>query len=182
MMQPGPDGLQHATTGCSAAETGAPIVGTGIEEKVARDSGAMVISETDGVVQFVDAEKIVIAFDADEQIQIEKGLLADKQQFITYELIKFQRTNQDTCINQRPLVNIGERVSKGQVIADGGGTDNGELALGRNILVAFMPWLGYNFEDAIIVSERIVREDLFTSVHIQEFELQVRDTKRGKKN
>ena len=156
-----------------------PIVGTGIEEKVARDSGAMVISETDGVVQFVDAEKIVIAFDADEQIQIEKGLLADKQQFITYELIKFQRTNQDTCINQRPLVNIGERVSKGQVIADGGGTDNGELALGRNILVAFMPWLGYNFEDAIIVSERIVREDLFTSVHIQEFELQVRDTKRG---
>jgi DNA-directed RNA polymerase subunit beta len=156
-----------------------PIVGTGIEEKVARDSGAMIISDTDGIVQFVDAEKIVVAFDADEQIQIEKGLLADKQQFITYELIKFQRTNQDTCINQRPLVKIGERVSKGQVIADGGGTDNGELALGRNILVAFMPWLGYNFEDAIIVSERIVREDLFTSVHIQEFELQVRDTKRG---
>jgi len=156
-----------------------PIVGTGIEEKVARDSGAMVISETDGVVQYVDAEKIVIAFEPGQKLMSEKGLLSEKQQFITCDLIKFQRTNQDTCINQRPLVKVGERVYKDQVLADGGATDGGELALGRNVLVAFMPWLGYNFEDAITVSERIVREDLYTSLHIQEFELQVRDTKRG---
>jgi DNA-directed RNA polymerase subunit beta len=101
------------------------------------------------------------------------------EDIFTYDLIKFQRTNQDTAINQRPLVKVGDKVKKGDILADGGGTDGGELALGRNVLVSFMPWLGYNFEDAIIVSERIVREDLYTSIHIQEFELQVRDTKRG---
>jgi DNA-directed RNA polymerase subunit beta len=156
-----------------------PIVGTGMEQKVALDSGALLVSETDGTVQFVDAEKIVVSFAGDQGSNKEKGVLAEKLETISYDLVKFQRTNQDTCINQRPLVRFGDKVSKGQVIADGGATDKGELALGRNILVAFMPWLGYNFEDAIIVSERIVRDDLFTSVHIEEFELQVRDTKRG---
>jgi DNA-directed RNA polymerase subunit beta len=127
----------------------APIVGTGMEEKVAKKSKS------------------------------NDDLLADEEELLGYDLIKFQRTNQDTCINQRPLVKMGDQVKKGQVLADGGATDGGELALGRNILVAFMPWMGYNFEDAIIVSERIVREDLYTSVHVEEFELQVRDTKRG---
>jgi DNA-directed RNA polymerase subunit beta len=157
----------------------APIVGTGMEQKVARDSGALLISKTDGEVYYVDSEKIVVAFDPETNVKEEHNLLAEKQELITYDLIKFQRTNQDTCINQRPLVQLGEKVKKGQVLADGGATDRGELALGRNILVAFMPWMGYNFEDAIIVSERIVREDLYTSVHVEEFELQVRDTKRG---
>jgi len=156
-----------------------PIVGTGMEEKVARDSGSLLISQTDGEVYYVDADKIIVAFDAEKKVSDEQNLLAEKQELITYNLTKFQRTNQDTCINQRPLVQIGDKVHKGQVLADGGATDGGELALGRNILVAFMPWMGYNFEDAIIVSERIVREDLYTSVHIEEFELQVRDTKRG---
>jgi DNA-directed RNA polymerase subunit beta len=157
----------------------APIVGTGMEEKVARDSGALLISKTDGVVQYVDSEKIVVALESAKKSKSNDDLLADEEELLGYDLIKFQRTNQDTCINQRPLVKMGDQVKKGQVLADGGATDGGELALGRNILVAFMPWMGYNFEDAIIVSERIVREDLYTSVHVEEFELQVRDTKRG---
>jgi DNA-directed RNA polymerase subunit beta len=157
----------------------APIVGTGMEEKVAHDSGALVISEVNGTVIYVDSSKIVIQIDHSDSKKRSKELLVEKFSTKTYSLIKFQRTNQDTCINQRPIVTIGDYVEKGKVIADGCATRYGELALGKNILVAFMPWLGYNFEDAIILSERVVREDSFTSVHIQEFELQVRDTKRG---
>jgi DNA-directed RNA polymerase subunit beta len=157
----------------------APIVGTGMEQKVALDSGALIASETDGVVSYVDAEKIIITHEGSKKSKTDKGRLAEKEEHITYELIKFQRTNQDTSINQRPLVSKGDKVSKDQVIADGGGTDGGELALGRNVLVAFMPWKGYNFEDAIIISERLVQNDTYTSVHVEEFELQVRDTKRG---
>jgi len=156
-----------------------PIVGTGMEGKVAEDSGSLIISETDGVVHFVDAEKIVIKNNIPEEDEADLGSLVDRDEETTYSLIKFQRTNQDTCINQRPIVSVGESVKIGQVIADGGATDKGELALGRNITVAFMPWMGYNFEDAIILSENVVQKDFFTSVHVEEFELQVRDTKRG---
>ena len=157
----------------------APIVGTGMEQKVALDSGALIASETDGVVSYVDAEKIIITHNSSKKGKNDKGLLADEEEHTVYDLIKFQRTNQDTSINQRPLVSTGDKVVKGQIIADGGGTDGGELALGRNVLVAFMPWQGYNFEDAIIISERLVQADKYTSVHVEEFELQVRDTKRG---
>jgi DNA-directed RNA polymerase subunit beta len=156
-----------------------PIVGTGMEAKVAADSGALLLSEHAGEVVFVDAEKIVISLDEKSGKGEKKGLLDQKNEEKVYYLNKFLRTNQDTCFNQRPLVEMGSRVKVGDVLADGGGTDKGELALGRNVLVAFMPWLGYNFEDAIIISERLVREDAYTSMHIQEFELQVRDTKRG---
>ncbi len=156
-----------------------PIVGTGMEAKVARDSGTMVISETDGVVESVDAEKIVVRMDEKTIKKRRRGILDEVDETITYSLIKFQRTNQDTSINQRPLVSEGDKVKKGDVLADGGATDHGELALGKNVVVAFMPWMGYNFEDAIIISERVVRRDVFTSIHVEEFELQVRDTKRG---
>ncbi len=157
----------------------APIVGTGMEQKVALDSGALIASEIDGVVSYVDSEKIVIAHSGSKKNKTNKGLLAEEEEYLVYDLIKFQRTNQDTSINQRPLVGVGDKVVKGQVIADGGATDGGELALGRNILVAFLPWQGYNFEDAIIISERLVQNDTYTSIHVEEFELQVRDTKRG---
>jgi DNA-directed RNA polymerase subunit beta len=157
----------------------APIVGTGMEQKVALDSGALIASNTDGIVSYVDSEKIVITHNGSKKDKSDKGLLAEAEEHIVYDLIKFQRTNQDTAINQRPLVAQGDKVAKGQIIADGGGTDGGELALGRNVLVAFMPWKGYNFEDAIIISERLVQTDTYTSVHVEEFELQVRDTKRG---
>jgi DNA-directed RNA polymerase subunit beta len=157
----------------------APVVGTGMEEKVAIDSGTMLISDVNGTVEYVDAEKIIIQISQEESDKLNSDLLKEEKSTITYDLIKFQRTNQDTSINQRPLVALGESVVKGQVLADGSATDGAELALGRNVTVAFMPWMGYNFEDAIIISERLVREDYYTSVHIQEFELQVRDTKRG---
>jgi len=157
----------------------APIVGTGMEQKVALDSGALIASANNGVVTYVDSEKIVISTEGTKKNKSNTGLLAEKDEEVIYDLIKFQRTNQDTSINQRPLVNKGDKIVKGQVIADGGATDGGELALGRNVLVAFMPWKGYNFEDAIIISERLVQTDTFTSVHVEEFELQVRDTKRG---
>jgi DNA-directed RNA polymerase subunit beta len=157
----------------------APIVGTGMEQKVALDSGALIASKTDGIVTYVDSEKIIITHNSSRKDNLDKGLLAEEEEHLVYDLIKFQRTNQDTSINQRPLVSVGDKVVEGQVIADGGGTDGGELALGRNVLVAFMPWQGYNFEDAIIISERLVHTDTFTSVHVEEFELQVRDTKRG---
>ncbi len=157
----------------------APIVGTGMEQKVAFDSGALIASEIDGVVSYVDSEKIIIAHSGSKKNKTDKGLLAEEEEYLVYDLIKFQRTNQDTSINQRPLVGVGDKVVKGQVIADGGATDGGELALGRNILVAFLPWQGYNFEDAIIISERLVQNDTYTSIHVEEFELQVRDTKRG---
>ncbi|HNS73679.1 MAG TPA: DNA-directed RNA polymerase subunit beta, partial [bacterium] len=159
----------------------APFVGTGMEGKIARDSRAVVTSEYDGVVEKVDARNIVIRR---KETASKKEILEKLGDFndtgmITYSLTKFMRTNQDTCINQKPIVSEGDVIKAGQVIADGAGTEAGELALGRNVLVAFMPWRGYNFEDAIVISERVVRDDIFTSVHIEEFELQVRDTKRG---
>ncbi len=153
----------------------APIVGTGLEKRVAMDSRALVVAEGNGVIDFVDATKIVVRYDrTDEDI-----LISFEGETKTYDLVKFRRTNQDTCLNLQPIVLKGQKVSKGEPLCEGYGTQGGELALGRNMLVAFMPWQGYNFEDAIVISERVVREDIFTSIHIEEFELEVRDTKRG---
>lgn len=151
----------------------APIVGTGMEKKAALDSGATIVATRGGVVESVSSDLIVIR-PSDKHKDTDEFLESDE-----YQLLKFKRSNQDTCINQRPLVRLGEKVEAGDCLADGFSTDRGELALGANVLVAFMPWRGYNFEDAIIVSERLVSEDRFTSIHIEEFELQVRDTKRG---
>ncbi len=156
----------------------APFVGTGMEARVARDSRALVLAEADGVVDYVCGDFVRIKYD-DKRTSDEKLVAFDDDRSVTYPLLKFYRTNQDTCVNQRPVVRHGQRLKKGQPIIDGASTDQGELALGRNVLVAFMPWRGYNFEDAIIISERMVAEDVFTSVHIEEFTLQVRDTKRG---
>ena len=153
-------------------KTDAPLVGTGLEKTVGRDSGVTVLARRDGSVESVDAERIVIR--ADKQSRDPRDAGVD-----IYNLIKYQRSNQNTCINQRPVVVKGERIKTGDVIADGPSTDSGELALGRNVLVAFMPWGGYNFEDSILISERVVKEDLFTSVHIEEFECIARDTKLG---
>jgi len=153
----------------------APLVGTGIEGNVARDSRVLINAEGDGVVEYVDADSIRIKYERDEEDKLVS--FADDQK--TYILTKFQRTNQNTSINLRPIVRKGDRVQKGQVLCEGYATKNGELALGRNLMVAFMPWKGYNFEDAIVISEKIVKEDIFTSVHIEEFSLEVRDTKRG---
>ena len=153
----------------------APIVGTGLEAKVAEDSRMLINAEGEGVVDYVDAKKIVIRYDRSDD---EKMVTFD-QDLTTYELIKFRRTNQNTCINLKPIVSKDQRVKKGQILCEGYATDNGELALGQNLKVAFMPWKGYNFEDAIVLSQRVVREDIFTSVHIEEFELDVRDTKLG---
>jgi len=152
--------------------TEAPLVGTGLERTVGRDSGVTVIGKRDGVVESVDAERIVVRADRQSRDPYDAGV-------DIYNLIKYQRSNQNTCINQRPVVQKGERVRAGDVLADGPSTDVGELALGRNTLVAFMPWGGYNFEDSILISERVVKEDLFTSVHIEEFECVARDTKLG---
>ncbi|MBN1998556.1 DNA-directed RNA polymerase subunit beta [candidate division KSB1 bacterium] len=158
-----------------------PIVGTGMEGKVAQDSRAVIVSKFDGVVEKVEADQIIIrkAESKSKEKDLESLLDFDQSNRVVYRLRKFRRTNQDTCINQRPIVKVGETIKKGQVIADGAATQGGELALGRNVLVAFMPWRGYNFEDAIVISERVVRDDIYTSLHIEEFELQVRDTKRG---
>ncbi len=152
-----------------------PIVGTGIEGAVARDSRNIVIAEANGVVKYVDATTITVEYERDE---IEE-LISFDSSTKTYKLTKFQLTNQGTCINLRPIVKKGQKVEKGDALCEGYGTQDGELALGRNLKVAFMPWKGYNFEDAIVVSERVLKEDLFTSIHIDEFSLQVRDTKRG---
>lgn len=146
----------------------APIVGTGLEARAARDSGAVVVAQEDGVVDYVDGWKIVIA---PKDNRLEKKV---------YTLKKFMRSNAGTCVNQQPLCNVGDKIKAGDVIADGPATDKGEIALGRNVLVAFMPWYGYNFEDAIIISEKLLREDAFTSIYIEEFELTARDTKLGK--
>ena len=156
----------------------APIVGTGMEKKVAYDSRALLVAEDDGVVASVDANRIIVKYDINPN-SFEALTSFNETREVVYELTKFQGTNQETCVNQRPIVKEGQRVKKGDVLADGAATDQGELALGRNVLVAFMPWRGYNFEDAIIISERVVREDVYTSIHIEEFELQVRETKRG---
>jgi DNA-directed RNA polymerase subunit beta len=152
----------------------APYIGTGMEKVTARDSGAVVVAKRDGVVDYVDSERTIVKADHNVDGTISREVTAD-----IYTLIKFKRSNQNTCINQRPIVHVGERVEKGQVIADGPCTDRGELALGRNVLVAFMPWRGYNFEDAILVSERLVKEDYYTSIHIEELEIEARDTKLG---
>jgi DNA-directed RNA polymerase subunit beta len=152
-----------------------PVVGTGLEGKVARDSRMLINAEGDGVVEYVDSTEIVIRYDRSEEDQLVSFEDARKR----YELIKFRRTNQGTCINLRPIVRRGDRVVKGQILCDGYATEKGELALGQNLKVAFMPWKGYNFEDAIVLSERVVREDIFTSLHIEHFELDVRDTKLG---
>ena len=149
----------------------APLVGTGMEPVVARDSGAAIAARRAGIVDQVDATRIVIRATED--------LDASKSGVDIYRLMKFQRSNQNTCINQRPLVRVGDLISKGDIIADGPSTDLGDLALGRNVRVAFMPWNGYNFEDSILLSERIVRDDVFTSIHIEEFEVMARDTKLG---
>jgi DNA-directed RNA polymerase subunit beta len=153
----------------------APIVGTGLEGRLARDSRTLVVAEGPGTIEYVDAEKIVVRYDWSE----DQVLVNFDSNLTTYNLIKFRRTNQDTCINLRPIVLKGDRVDKGQILVEGYATQGGELALGRNLQVAFMPWQGYNFEDAIVISERVVREDIFTSIHIEEFDLEVRDTKRG---
>ncbi|MBI5206239.1 MAG: DNA-directed RNA polymerase subunit beta [Candidatus Firestonebacteria bacterium] len=150
----------------------APLVGTGMEYRAARDSGAVILARRDGIVKYVSNEKIIV--------EINKVSEDDFDSTDIYKIIKFMRSNQDTCINQRPLVNKGDKVKKGQIIADGFSTDKGELALGKNVLVAFMPWRGYNFEDAILLSESLVERDVFTSLHIEEFNLEARDTKLGK--
>jgi DNA-directed RNA polymerase subunit beta len=152
-------------------EADAPLVGTGMEDVVARDSGSVVIARRDGVVEQIDGTRIVLRATAETD--------PSKPGVDIYRLSKFQRSNQNTCINQRPLVRVGDRIKAGDVIADGPSTELGELALGRNVLVAFMPWNGYNFEDSILISERIVRDDVFTSIHIEEFEVAARDTKLG---
>jgi DNA-directed RNA polymerase subunit beta len=153
----------------------APLVGTGMEEVTARDSGAVVICRRNGVVDSVDSERIIVRVEGDGH----SGQLSREVGSDIYQLIKFRRSNQNTCINQKPVVHKGQRVQAGQVLADGPCTDRGELALGRNVLVAFMPWRGYNFEDAILVSEKLVKEDSYTSIHIEEFEIESRDTKLG---
>ncbi|WP_454615125.1 DNA-directed RNA polymerase subunit beta [Capnocytophaga gingivalis] len=153
----------------------APIVGTGLEKRVVTDSRVLINAEREGTVTYVDADKIVIKYDRTE----DEILVSFDDELTTYNLIKFRRTNQGTCINLKPIVRKGDRVHKGQVLCQGYATEQGELALGRNMKVAFMPWKGYNFEDAIVISERVIREDIFTSIHIDEYTLDVRDTKLG---
>jgi DNA-directed RNA polymerase subunit beta len=152
-----------------------PIVGTGIEEAVAHDSRVLLNAEADGVVEFVDSTKVVIRHNRTEK----ERLVSFDDDVKEYKLTKYQRTNHSTAINLRPIVKKGDKVKKGQVLCEGYATQGGELALGRNMMVAFMPWKGYNFEDAVVISERVVREDIFTSVHVEEFTLEVRETKRG---
>ena len=144
-----------------------PIVGTGIEYRAAKDSGVCVIAKNDGVVEKVTADEIVV--------KTSNGLKD------YYNLLKYKRSNQGTCINQRPIVRKGEKVKAGDVLADGPSTDNGEIALGKNVLVGFMTWEGYNYEDAILISEELVRDDVYTSIHIEEYESEARDTKLGRK-
>ena len=163
-----------------------PLVGTGLEAQAARDSGMVIVSRTDGDVVYVDATEIrvrvggqrLVAGD-NEKTGDREQLRTDKPQELKYKLSKYQRSNQDTCLNQKPLVRIGEKVVAGQVLADGSSTEGGELALGQNIVVAYMPWEGYNYEDAILISERLVQEDVYTSIHIEKYEIEARQTKLG---
>jgi len=152
-----------------------PIVGTGLEKQVASDSRVLINSEGEGVVQYVDADKIVIKYSRNKN----QSLVSFDSEIVTYNLTKFKKTNQGTCVNLKSIVSKGDNVSTGQVLCEGYATNNGELALGRNIQVAFMPWKGYNFEDAIVISEKVVRDDVFTSIHIDEYSIEVRDTKLG---
>src|SRR5213596_1456330 len=155
----------------------APLVGTGMEHVVARDSGAVIVAKRSGVVEYVAADRVVVRAEG----RSKKPDPVQDLPLDIFNLTKYRRSNQNTCLNQKPIVRKGQKVQQGDIIADGPGTDQGELALGRNVLVAFMPWGGYNFEDAILVSERLVKDDRFTSIHIEEFEIQARDTKLGKK-
>jgi DNA-directed RNA polymerase subunit beta len=155
--------------------TSAPLVGTGVEATVARDSGVTVVAQRDGVIAEVDANRIVVRTDKSER----KKFSSDVD---IYNLTKYRRSNQSSCINQKPIINKGDRVKRGDVLADGPATDEGELALGQNVVVAFMPWSGYNFEDSILISERVLKDDAFTSIHIEEFECAARDTKLGKED
>lgn len=161
--------------------TSSPIVGTGVEGKAARDSRTLVISDVEGEIERIDAKRIVVRKKPQKngKLILQQILDFDEDETVSYDLTKFSRTNQDTMVNQRPIVSEGQVVEIGDVLADGCATEGGELALGKNVLVAFMPWLGYNFEDAIVLSERVVRDDVYTSIHIEEFDLEVRDTKRG---
>ena len=152
-----------------------PIVGTGLERQVASDSRVLINAEGDGVIEYVDAEKITIKYNRSDA----ERLISFEEDFKTYQLVKFRKTNQGTSINLKPIVKKGDKVRKGQVLCEGYATEKGELALGRNLTVAFMPWKGYNFEDAIVISEKVVREDIFTSIHVDEYSLEVRDTKLG---
>ena len=169
-------GANMQRQGVPLLQAEAPFVGTGIEERVARDSKIVVVAEEAGVVASVDAKRIVVTKDG----ELPRNLKNDpKNHTYVYELRKFMRSNAGTCFNQKPIVRQGQKIKAGQIIADGPSTDQGEMALGRNVLVAFMPWNGYNFEDAILISEKVLREDIFTSIHIQEFEVTARDTKLG---
>jgi DNA-directed RNA polymerase subunit beta len=172
--EPRPHGREHAAPVGSPPPDRAPIVGTGLENIVARDSGAVVLCKRDGIVDLVDSNRIIVRVEAED---VETG--APEFGADIYPLLKFKRSNQNTCITQKPIVREGQRVTAGQVLADGPCTDAGELALGRNIIVAFMPWRGNNFEDAILISEKLVKEDYYTSIHIEEFEIEARDTKLG---
>ena len=153
----------------------APIVGTGLERNVARDSRVLFNAEGEGVVEYVDAQKIVIKYDRTD----EEELVSFEDEYKTYDMVKFRKTNQGSSITLRPIVTKGQRVSAGDVLCEGYATEKGELAIGRNLQVAFMPWKGYNFEDAIVINERVVREDIFTSIHVDDHTLEVRDTKLG---
>src|SRR5260370_7366074 len=149
----------------------APLVGTGMERVTARDSGAVVLCKREGIVDQVDSERIIVRVESDHSGVLSREVGAD-----IYQLIKFKRSNQNTCISQKPLVRVGDRVKKAQVLADGPCTERGELALSRNVLVAFLPWRGYNFENAILVSEKLGKDDYYTSLHIEEYETETRDT------
>ncbi len=153
----------------------APIVGTGLEARSAIDSRVLIVAEDDGVVEYVDADEILIRYDLSDEARF----VSFDPEVVTYKISKFQKTNQGTVVDLKPIVSKGDRVKKGQVLTEGYATQGGELALGRNLKVAFMPWQGYNYEDAIVISERVVREDVFTSIHVDEYSLEVRDTKRG---
>jgi DNA-directed RNA polymerase subunit beta len=166
--------------GVPLLQTDSPYVGTGIEGRVARDSRTVIIAEGDGIVASVDARRIVITPDGTISLKLERNLKSDpKSGVYVYRLRKFMRSNAGTCFNQKPLVKHGQSVKAGEVIADGAATDKGELAVGRNVLVAYMPWNGYNFEDAILISERLLKDDVYTSIHIEEFDVTARDTKLG---
>jgi len=156
----------------------APLVGTGMEQKIARDSRSIIVAEDNGIIEYADARRIVVKYEIDTD-STDALISFDDERRVEYILNKFSGTNQETCFTQKPIVITGQKVKKGDVLADGPAIDKGELALGRNVSVAFMPWRGYNFEDAIVLSERLVSDDVFTSIHIEEFELQVRETKRG---
>jgi DNA-directed RNA polymerase subunit beta len=169
-------GANMQRQGVPLLQAEAPFVGTGIEERVARDSKIVMVADEAGVVASVDAKRIVITKDG----ELPRNLKTDAKNGVrVYELRKFMRSNAGTCFNQKPIVKLGQKIKAGQIIADGPSTDGGEMALGRNVLVAFMPWNGYNFEDAILISEKVLKEDIFTSIHIQEFEVTARDTKLG---